>query len=206
MVESSNITQELQNKVDKIKTLSLISNAHNLTPPKQKENLDENNIAIVKALDNYPKIQEIYLEAQGLMYDEKEKKLISVSEKIMNREGAYLLQSLLKRIILSDWSNYPEDIIPKMLDYFMSDMLPSFTIWHDYYELEPRNFTYVKSTLGLFMLASFYKARTGKMLNLLGRTYSEDLLGRVMNLNNEKQKQKEKGGFLDTINPFKKKF
>ena len=204
MVEEASITQELQNKVDKAKTLSLISNIHNLTPPKPKEASDENQVAIIKALDSYPRIQEIYLEAQGLMWDPKTKQAIQISEPYMNKNGANFLQSVLKKILLGDWSNFPEEMIPKMLILFMNDILPSFTIWHDYYGLEPRNFSYVKTTLGMVMLSSFYRGKSGKLLNVLGRTYSEDLLGRVMSIDRGKESMKKEGGFLDRLNPFKK--
>jgi len=196
-------TQELQNKVDRIKTLSLLNNAHNLTPPKTVQQSDDNQIALIKALDSYPRIQEIYLEAQGLMWSEKEKKAVKIGEAYMNKEGANKLVSELKKIILADWSNFPEEMIPKMLDSFYREIYPKFTIWHEYYELEPRDFEYVSITIKMFILSSFYKGKGGKLLNVLGRTYSEDLLGRVMNVNKENQNVR-KEGFLDKLNPFKK--
>jgi len=198
-----NITQELQNKVDKAKTLSLISNIHNLTPPKPKEVSDENNIAIIKALDSYPRIKDIFLEAQGLMWDDKKKETIQISDRYMNKNGAKKLVAILLKIALADWSNFSEDEIPKYLEHFFTEIYPKFTIWHEYYELDPKHFDYVAVTLQMFLLSSFYKAKGGKLLNVLGRTYSEDLLGRVMSIDKGKQQIKD-GGFLDKLNPFKK--
>jgi len=201
MQESSNITQELQNKVDKAKTLSLVSNVHNLTPPKPKDASDENNIAIIKALDSYPRIQEIYLEAQGLMMNEKTKDLVQVSNPYMNKNGAKKLVAELLKIALADWSNFNEEDIPKYLEHFFKTIYPKFTIWHEYYELDPKDFDYVEVTVQMFLLSSFYKAKGGKLLNVLGRTYSEDLLGRVMNV--DKGKEKKENTFLSKLNPFR---
>lgn len=206
MVEKVNTldeTQRLQNTVDKAKTLSLVSNVHNLTPPKKSAVDDSNQIAIIKALDSYPRIQEIYLEAQGLMWDTKKKESVKISEPYMNEQGANKLVAELKKIILADWSNFPEEMIPKMLDSFYREIYPKFTIWHEYYELEPKDFEYVSVTIKMFLLSSFYKAKGGKLLNVLGKTYSEDLLGRVMNVNKDQQNMKREG-FLDKLNPFKK--
>jgi len=196
-------TQQLQNTVDKLKTLNLATNIHNLTPPQKKEENDENNIAIIKALDSYPRIQEIYLEAQGLMFDAKQKKTIQIANPYMNRNGAKKLVAILLKIALADWSNFGEDEIPAYLNHFFKETFPKFTIWHEYYNLEPRDFDYVSVTIQMFLLSSFYKAKGGKLLNVLGKTYSEDLLGRVMNVDRNSQNMK-KEGFLDKLNPFKK--
>ena len=197
-------TQHLQNIVDKSKTLATISNIHNLTPPQKRVETDENQIAIIKALDSYPRIQEIYLEAQGLMFDEKKKELIKISEPYMNRNGAKKLVAELLKIALADWSNFSEENIPAYLNHFFKAIYPKFTIWHEYYDLEPRDFDYVEVTVQMFLLSSFYKAKGGKLLNVLGKTYSEDLLGRVMNIDKGGQNVRKEGGFLDKLNPFRK--
>ena len=203
MVEQIDVTQNLQNKVDTLKTLSLAANVHNLTPPQKKDEIDENQIAIIKALDSYPRIQEIFLEAQGLMWDPKQKKTIKISEPYMNKNGAKKLVAELLKIALADWSNFSEENIPAYLNHFFKVIYPKFTIWCEYYDLEPRDFDYIEVTLQMFLLSSFYKAKGGKLLNVLGKTYSEDLLGRVMNLDRGGQNVKREG-FLDKLNPFKK--
>jgi hypothetical protein len=196
-------TQQLQNKVDRLKTLNLATNIHNLTPPQKREEADESNIAIIKALDSYPRIQEIYLEAQGLFFDPKLKKLVRIAHPYMNKNGAKKLVAELLKIALADWSNFGEEEIPAYLNHFFKLIYPKFTIWHEYYDLEPRDFDYVEVTIQMFLLSSFYKAKGGKLLNVLGKTYSEDLLGRVMNIDKNSQTAKREG-FLDKLNPFKK--
>lgn len=197
--------QKLQSKVDKIKTLSVINNAHNLgtglTPPPKRNDEDDNQIAIVKALDQYPRIQAIFLEARGLMYDEKQRKIVQISRPFMNVHGAWKLVSELLKISLADWSNFEEDRIPNYLVHFFSEIYPYFTFWHEDYDLDPKDFDYVKTTLQMFLLVCFYKAKGGKQLNVLGKTYSEDFLGRVMK---DEGQQRKREGVLDRWNPFKK--
>lgn len=202
MAEESDVTQQLQNKVDKIKTLSLINNAHNLTPPPKKEEDEGQQIALIRALDQYPRIQEIFLEARGMIWDTKTKQPIQFSRAFMNIHGSWKLVSELKKISLADWSNFEEDKIPAYIVHFFNQIYPHFTIWHEEYDLDPKDFDYIKTTLQMFLLVSFYKAKGGKQLNVLGKTYSEDFLGRVMQ--NEQTKQQKEKGFLDKINPFRK--
>jgi len=203
VIEEIDETQELQTKVDRIKTLSLVANAHNLTPPPKNLEPEGNNIEIIRALDSYPRIKEIFLECQGQIYDEKTRKAIQISEPYMNKNGAKKLVAVLLKIALADWSNFSEDEIPSYLNHFFKEIYPKFTIWHEYYALEPRDFDYVAVTIQMFLLSSFYKAKGGKLLNVLGKTYSEDLLGRVMNPNKDNKNTRQEG-FLDKLNPFKK--
>jgi hypothetical protein len=193
-------TEKLQGIVDKAKTYSLLNNIHNLTPPKQQQD-EEVNIELIKALDSHPKIQEIYLEAQGMIYDKKQKEAIQINNPYMNSHGARKLVSILLKFSQADWSNISEEYIGPYQDHFFRETYPHFTFWYDVYDLKPKDFDYVKVTLQMFLLSSFSKGKSGKMLNLLGRTYSEDSIQRIMG--GQFQQSKKKEGFLEKHNPFK---
>jgi hypothetical protein len=197
-------TQQLQNKVDRLKTLSLLNNAHNLAPPIKRDVDDnESQITIIKALESAPRLKEIFLEARGLVFDEKENKIVQISRPFLNVHGAWKLVAECKKIAQeAEWSNFQEENIPSYMDHFFRETFPYFTFWHEDYDLDPKDFDYVRLTLQMFILSSFYKAKGGKYVNLIGKTYSEDLLGKVMNQENNKRTRE---GFLDRYNPFKER-
>ena len=200
--EQEKQTQHLQSTVDKAKTVSLLSNIHNLTPPVKSNEEDNNQVAIVKALESEPRLRQIFLEARGMVWDEKQKSAIQMSAPFMNIPGAWKLVAICKKISQeSEFSNFHEDDIPQYMNHFYKTEFPAFTFFADEYELDPAHFDYVSTTLQMFLLGSFHKAKSGKYINLLGRTYSEDMIGKIMNADNKK---KEKEGFLDKYNPFKK--
>ncbi len=201
-IEQDKETQKLQSTVDRAKTVSLLQNIHNLTPPTKKEEHEDNQVAIVKALESEPRLRAIFLEARGMIWDDKKKVTIQISKPFMNIDGAWKLVAILKKIAQeSEFSNFHEDNIPVYMEHFYNREFPMFTFYSENYDLDPSNFDYVSTCIQMFLLGSFYKAKGGKMLNLLGRTYSEDMIGKIMN-NESKKSQKE--GFLDKLNPFKK--
>lgn len=193
--------EQLQDVVDKAKTYNLLNNIHNLTPPKQMQD-EGTNIELIKALDSYPKIQSIYLEAQGMIWSKDKKQAIQITNPYMNSHGARKLVSILLKFSQAEWSNISEDFIGPYQDHFFRETFPHFTFWSEEYGLSPRDFDYVKVTLQMFILSAFSKGKSGKMLNLLGRTYSEDSIQRIMS-GGQDQNKKKKEGFLDKYNPFK---
>lgn len=200
-VEQPTESEKLQTIVDKAKTLGLINNVHHISPPKQQEQNPQDTITIVRALDSNPRIQEIYLEAQGLAYDPKKKEIVQITNPYMNSTGAKKLVGILLKISQVEWSNIHEDQVPIYLDHFFKESFPYFTLWNEDYELDPRNFDYVAITIQMFLISSFGKAKGGKLLNVLKGTYDESFLGKTLGTEKEKKKQE---GLLDRLNPFGK--
>jgi hypothetical protein len=203
MAETVDFTQRLQNKVDTVKTLGLINQAHNLMPPQQKPDEDIGQIAIVKALEVTPRLMLLFLEIRGMEYDKDIKKIIKVADPIMNINGAYRLVKTLKHVAEeTEWSNFnEEELNPRIFQHYVQ-IYPYFTFWHEQYDLDPSDFFYLSEVIMTFIDSAFHKAKGGKYVNVLGKTYSEDFLGRVMQIPN----QKEVGeGFLNKLNPFRKR-
>jgi hypothetical protein len=196
--DSDKTTQRLQNKVDKMKTLSMASNIHNLTPPIKKEDETQTQITIIESLKAKPRLKELFLRAQGLMYDDKEKRVIRVSKPKMNVEGAAKLVDVCTVIAEeAEWGNFDEEQIPGMMRHFFNINYPNFTFWHKKYELDRMDFNFVETTLQMFIVSSFSKGKRGKYINLLGKTYSEEFLGKI--LADAEKKEKERRGW----NPFR---
>lgn len=200
-VEEPTTTQKLQNKVDKLKLLSLTSGIHNLTPPPQKQDDGTRDIALVKALSVTPRVAEKFLEIRGLEYDPKTKQYVQVTEPIMNILGAYRFCKILKMAQEIEWSSYSEDEINLRIIHYFEENIPYFLFWSEDYNLNPRDFNYIISVLQYFIDTSFHKAKSGKFINTLARTYGEDVLKRALDVGGAGSKKDE--GILAKYNPFK---
>jgi len=202
MVEEESVTQKLQNKVDKLKLLNLTNNIHNLTPMENREDDSSREIALVNVLSVSRRVKEKFLEIRGLEYDPMEKKLIQVTEPIMNLLGAYRYCKLLQMAEEIEWASYAEEEINKRIVHFYEENIPYFLFWADEYELEEKDFYYVINTLQTFIDTSFHKSKSGKFINTLGRTYGEDVLKKALDTGATETKR-EREGFLSKYNPFK---
>lgn len=202
--ESETHTQKIQNKVDNLKLLNLTNNIHRLTPPSQTEDDGQRDIALVKSLSVTPKVAQLFLEIRGLEFDPTTKKYIQVTDPIMNILGAYRFCKLLKNLTEQvEWASYSEDEIKPRIIHFFEENIPYFLFWAEDYNLNPRDFNYIITTLQAYVDSTFHKAKSGKYINTLGRTYDEGLLKRALDNDNPRQQKRE--GFLERMNPFKDK-
>jgi hypothetical protein len=200
MAEETN-TERLQNVVDKAKTISLLSNLHNLTLPQKTDENPAGQVAIIEALKVTPRLLDLFLEIRGVIYDQKERKLIQVSRPIMNVDGSFRFVKIIQHIAEeTEFSNFHEDDINGRIYEHYKNNLPYFTFWHEEYDLDPSDFNYIATTLMSFIDASFHKSKGAKLLNVPGRVYSEDFLGRTL-----KAEEAKRQGILSQMNPFKKK-
>lgn len=201
-METEDTTQKLQNKVDKLKLLNLTSNIHNLTPPVKQNEDPEKDIALVRTLSSTPRLLSKFLEIRGMEWDPVEKKYIQIATPIMNVEGAYRFVKLLKQIAEeTEWASYSEEEITSRIIHHFEVNIPYFTFWSEEYELDPRDFGYIINALQIFIDASFHKAKAGKYINTIGRTYDEGIMKRALETEGSKTKKDE--GFLSKYNPFK---
>ena len=200
-MEQVDITQELQNKVDRVKALSMINNVHNLSPPIQKNEVEDKEIAIVQALQSKPRLAQLYYKARGLVYDQEKRTYVQIRKPYMNVEGSYLLVDCCSLIAEEgEWSNFDQDYVGAYIDHFYEENLPYFTFWCDEYDLNPKDFPFIMNALKMFALSTFNKAKSGKYINAVTRTYSEGFLDKALN----PQQQQKQEGFWAKSNPFKK--
>ncbi len=193
--------EKMSNTFNKAKLLGAVSGIHNLTPPQQLNGDSEGKVAIIEALKVSPRLQEMFLEVQGLEWNDKKKELIQISRPIMNINGAFRLVKVCKRIAEEvEWAYYDEDEISARIMMYYAENYPHFTFWHKEYDLHQSDFNYVSSVLMAFIDSAFHKGKSAKFVNAISKVYNEDFLGRV--LQNQKEK---KEGFLDKLrNSFKK--
>ena len=202
--EEESTTQQLQNKVDKLKLLNLAQNIHNLTPPQQVSEDASRDIALVNALSSHPRIQRKVLEIRGLEWNPKKKMFEQIAEPRMNINGAKLVADILTTIAEEiEWASYSEEEINSRIVHFYEENIPYILFYHEDYELSPKYFGYIINMLQVFIDASFHKAKSGKYINTLGRTYDEATLRRALDTNGSPQSNKKQEGFLSKYNPFR---
>jgi hypothetical protein len=186
--------------VDKAKAISLLQNLHNLTPPSTKEEDPSKQVAIIEALKVTPRLLYLFLEIRGIMWDDNKKESVQIVRPIMNLDGAYRFVKVLQHIAEeTEWSNFHEDELNARILRHFENNYAYFTFWHEDYDLAPSDFNYINTTLMAFIDSSFHKAKGGKFVNLPGRVYSEDFLGKAL-----REEQKKPVSFIDKLNPFKK--
>jgi len=187
--EQQEVEQEnpLQKVVDKVKTLSLMQNAHNLTPPMRQDDRSA-DIMIISALQSEPRILKIILQIKGQILDENNKP-IQIRTPIMNEDGAAkMMFELLNISSETEYASYGEEEIPARIVLYMEQIYPRFTLWHKDYELDAKDFDYIYITLLSFIDSCFHKAKNGHFSRILTKTYSEDLLGRAIKDEEKKKK------------------
>lgn len=183
----------LQKTVDKIKTLNLVNNAHNLTPPQRQEDRST-DIMIIQALQSKPRILDVVLQVRGQIIGSNGKP-VQVRRPIMNVDGAAKLMFELMNISAeTEYATYSEEEIPGRITLYMEQIYPRFTLWQKDYDLESRDFDYIYTTLLSFIDTSFHKGKNGHFARILTKTYSEDLMGKAI-----KEQDKEKVGFLQKL-------
>lgn len=203
MEEEESTTQQLQNKVDKLKLLNLAQNIHNLTPPQQQQEDASRDIALVNALSAHPRIQRKVMEIRGLEWDKKKKIFDQVAEPRMNHNGAKLIADILTTISEeTEWASYSEEELPQRIVHYYEENIPYILFYHEDYELDPKYFGYIINMLQVFIDSSFHKAKSGKYINTLGRTYDEGTLRRALDTTSS-QPNKSQEGLLSKYNPFR---
>lgn len=196
-------TQKMQNKVDKLKTLSLANNIHNLSPP-SNPNSQIHDVAIVEALKADRHIQKAILQLKGYMFDPLKNVYAPYRRPVMNELGiGNFIQTIQNIGDTIEFSNFKEDDIPKFAIYLFEYNYPYFTIYYRDYELSREDFNLVSTILIDYILTSLYKAKGGGHRNVVRGTYSEDLLGKVV----QPEFIRKEGGFgalLGRLNPMRR--
>ena len=197
--------EKTEEKVEKLKILSLANNIHKLNPPKSTGD-QAVNVEIIEALKADPMIIEVQLELKGMGYDPELKKWVSYRNPVMNSIGIGNFIQTIKSIAKTiEYSNFDKDDIPMFATHEFKTNYPYFTIYHDDYELDKKDFNLIATILFNFIISAFNKAKGAGHRNVVRGVYSEETLGKIIK-GNESQIKKE--GFLSGMakfNPLKKR-
>ncbi len=200
MTEPIDETQKLQNIVDRAKTYAL--GKQSLTPPPQKPEDEGLQIAIIRSLAFSPdKARDIFYELTGTEVI-KNKLVVIDPNPIMNLLGGKRFLLDLKSISEVDFSYLKEDDVGELMAHFFEEIWPYYTANRIRYNIHQMDMGHIKVKLQSFILSCFNKGKSAKLLNVVGRTFSEEWGSKMLGGDSSKQNKRE--GFLERINPLKK--
>lgn len=191
----------VQQKTDKLKTLSLLNNIHNIAPP-IRDNSDNVSVNIVKALQGEQFVLKTIMQLKGMMFEPLKKEWIPYRSPVMNEEGIgnfiYTISNIAETI---EYSYIEKDDVGRFAAYLFRINYPYFTVYFNEYDLNKRDFNLIATLLFNFIISSLSKAKGGGHRNVVRGTYSEDVLGQALRTDEIKKRGLFANG-LAGLNPF----
>ena len=192
-------------KAEQLKGMSLLRNIHKITP-QMLQDQDKDQVAIIKALGSSKIVEAQFLKLKGYYYNPLTREYESYRNPVMNERGLGNFISIISDINENiEFSSLDKKEIPKIANLLFRSNYPYFTIYHEDYELDKSDFNLIATALLTSILGALNKAKGAGHRNVVRGTYSEDLLGRYVEVGAD-GKEKSKSGKVDLskLNPFKK--
>ena len=200
MPEQIDETQKLQNIVDKSKTYALAKQS--LTPPPPTQAEEGLQIAIIRSLAFSPeKAREIFHDMTGTQLEKGKLKIID-PDPIMNLLGGKRFLFDLKSIAEASFSYFKEEDVGDLQAHFFEEQWPYYWANRIRYNINSMDMGHLKTKLQMFIIVCFNQGKSAKLLNTVGRTFSEEWGSKM--LGGDPSKQNKREGFLERINPLKK--
>lgn len=157
----------------------------------QSENSEETiqQVGIIKGLSTENDLVKIQLRLMGLSYDHFNRRWVQIRRPLMNYLGIGNFMASLQALgDLANFSYYETKDIPKLACLFFEDNYPTFILYSQEYELDPKDFNVVNSILKWYPLSVLNNAKNAGHRNVVRGTLSENLLQRAFG-NGESQKK-----------------
>lgn len=157
----------------------------------QSENSEETiqQVGIIKGLSTENDLVKIQLRLMGLSYDYFNRRWVQIRRPLMNYLGIGNFMASLQALgDLANFSYYETKDIPKLACLFFEDNYPTFILYSQEYELDPKDFNVVNSILKWYPLSVLNNAKNAGHRNVVRGTLSENLLQRAFG-NGESQKK-----------------
>lgn len=165
------------------------------TPTQETQEEYYNQVSIIKGLSAENDLLKIELRFRGYTYSFFKKQWVKVRKPVMNDYGLGNFMSCLQAVgDLTNFSNYNEKDIPKLVMLFVSTNYPTFRIYADEFELDPKDFNIVFTTLYSYSLSVYRNAKGAGHRNTVRGVLSEDVLNKALG-NSEGDGKKKKGLF-----------
>lgn len=153
-------------------------------------------VTIIKGLSTDNDLTKIELRLRGWSYSFFNKVWIQTRKPIMNSYGIGNFMASLQALgDLANFSYYEKEDIPKLVVLFFEDNYPTFILYANEFELDPKDFNVINSILKFYALSVFNNAKNAGHRNVVRGTLSENLLQRAFG-NGE---QAKKPGLLDRL-------
>jgi len=162
------------------------------------ENPEEKSqqIGIIKGLSTDNDLIRIQMRLRGYVFDHIINQWVKVRKPVMNELGIGNFLSTLQALgDIANFSNFDEKEIPKLALLFFEDNYPSYIIYAEEFNLDPKDFNIVNSILKFYALAVLKNAKNAGHRNVVRGTLSENLLSKMTG---SEPSNKKKGlfGFL----------
>jgi len=152
-------------------------------------------IEIIRGLSAENTLERMEKRLTGKKYDYSKKKWVDYRTPVMNELGIGNFMATCQS--LSDnanFSNYKEKEINRYVELFFRQNYPTFTVYHQEFELSPKDFNIIKSCLLFYSLSILKNALNAGHRNAVRGTLSESVFLRAMATSNKEEK---KEGFLN---------
>ena len=182
------------------KDLSNALVSKSLVTPAESNDEKAQQITIIKGLSTDNDQMRIELALRGYTFNQFKKEWIRIRKPVMNDYGIGNFMGVLSGMgDLTNFSHYKESDINKLVCLFFEDNYPTFTIYSQDFELDPKDFNVIKTILRFYPLSVLNNAKNAGHRNVVRGTLSEALLQRAFGTG---EPGKKGGGFFGL---FKKK-
>ena len=153
-----------------------------------------NQVSIIRGLSTENDLTKIGLRLRGYTYSYFKKSWVKSRKPLMNDSGIGNYMAVLQGIgDIVNFSYYESKDIPKLALMFFSDNYPNFLVYYKEFELDPKDFNVIKTTLQFWSLSVLNNAKNAGHRNVVRGTLSEGILARA--LGTQEQKSDKKGLF-----------
>jgi len=167
-------------------------------PQADSEQESYNQVSIIRGLSTENSLVKIELRLRGFTYNIFNKRWVKTRKPILNEFGVGNFMATLEGIgDTVNYSNFDEKEINKLALMFFESNYPSFIVYSDDFELNPKDFNVIKTILQFWCLAVLKNAKNAGHRNVVRGTLSEGILARALGSAPE---EKKKGGFFKFFN------
>lgn len=165
-------------------------------PQQEKQEDTAQQINIIKGLSTENDLTRIELRLRGYTYSYFMRGWVKIRKQIMNDYGIGNFMASLQALgDLANFSNYDEKDIPKLTVLFFEDNYPTYVLYANEFELDPKDFNVVNSILKFYALSVLKNAKNAGHRNVVRGTLSENLLQRAFGAG----EQTKKPGIIDRL-------
>jgi len=155
-----------------------------------------NQVSIIKGLSTENDLIKIELRLRGYTFNFFKRQWILSRKPLMNDYGIGNYMACLQGIgDIVNFSYYESKDIPKLALLFFADNYPTYLVYSNEFELDPKDFNVIKTILQFWCLSVLNNAKNAGHRNVVRGTLSEGILARA--LGNEPEKKKK--GFFNFL-------
>lgn len=183
--------------VEEIPLLKKVIERNLVTPTPETQEEYYNQVSIIKGLSVENDLIKIELRLRGYAYSYFKKQWIKVRKQVMNDYGLGNFMATLQGLgDLTNFSNYSEKLIPKLVMLFITTNYPTYKVYAEEFDLDPKDLNIIFTILYAYSMSVYLNAKNAGHRNTVRGVLSEDVLNRALAGNQEIKKKKGIFSFL----------